>query len=149
MSIIKWGAAAALLAMGAAVVLGFPGLSPKVEAGLPVAAKSDRLTAPEAVVPQPAQPVLAVPEQASPQLPPPAQALPEPPKVEPAKPTKPSRTKSKQAKSNDVHSKEPEPGSAAKAKGCADTTLSYYEVRCQRTRTRTVNGVRTTRILPD
>jgi hypothetical protein len=88
MSWFKVVAAIAVVALGAAVVLGFPGLSPEVAANLsPGASKGDRIGKQERV---------------------------DPPAV----------------------------------KGCSDNTWSYYDLRCQKTRTRIVNGVRTTRIVP-
>jgi hypothetical protein len=90
MSFFKVAVAFAVVALGAAAVLAFPGLSPEVEAGLPTPpVKADRIDKPQPVSRQ------------------------------------------------------------ALAKGCSDSTLSYYTAKCQRTRTRVVNGVRTTRVLPD
>jgi hypothetical protein len=95
MSWFKALAAIAIAALGAAVVLGFPGLSHNVEADLaPSALKSDRLVKSERV------------ERKSERVDRPA------------------------------------------VKGCSDNTWSYYDLKCQKTRTRIVNGVRTTRIVP-
>ena len=138
MFIYKLMAALAAMALGAAVILGLPSLSPDVEAGLtPSGVKADRLVNPEPVKPEQAQPEPVKLEQVQPAPPvKPEQARPEPVKPEPAQP---QQAKAQPAK--------PEQGPSAKAKGCADTTLSYYQVKCQRTLTRVVNGVRTTRIL--
>jgi hypothetical protein len=88
MSWLKVVAAIAITALGAALIIGFPGLSPEVAANLTPAAHKGDLLGKSERIDRPA------------------------------------------------------------IKGCGDDTWSYYDLKCQKTRTRTVNGVRTTRIVP-
>lgn len=138
MSFYKVAVAFAVVALGAAALLALPSLSPDVDAGLqPSAVKADRVIAPEPTKPEPAKLEQTQPEPVKPEV------VPEPVKPQQAKPqAKPKKGKVQQAKSA-----QGERRPTANAKGCADNTLSYYEVKCQRTRTRVVNGVRTTRVL--
>ena len=167
MSIYKWMAAFAMLALGAAVVLGLPALSPDVEAGLSASAiKADRLGlgTPEPVKLEQARPGRLEQfrlndvklEAVKPQQVPPEQAKPEQFRHDEVKPAavkperdKPKQAKPRQAKPRQAKAEQNASAPGPKAKRCADDTWAHYEMKCQKTRTRVVNGVRTTRIVPD
>ena len=155
MSFLKWLAAIVALALGAGLILGFPSLSPEVGAVLSASGvKTDRLAAPEPVKPEPVNldtSKLISPKPGPSTLDPvkpgpakPEQATPEPTTPKQAKPQKTKQKQQQQAKQQPAKPSE----ARAKPKQCEDTTWSHYEMKCQRTRTRTVNGVRTTRIIP-
>ena len=151
MSFYKVAVAFVVVALGAAAVLAFPSFSPEVDASLePSAVKANRVAAPEQTNPEPVKLDQLQPEQLKPE-PAKPEVAPEPVPLPQARPKK-GRTQQAshpQGKSQQSKPAQAEPRAAAKVKGCTDSTLSYYAAKCQRTRTKVVNGVRTTRIVAD
>ncbi len=146
MSFYKVAVAFVVVALGAAAVLAFPSFSPEVDASLePSAVKANRVAPPEQAKPEPVkleqlQPEQLKPEPAKPEVAPEPVPLPQ---------ARPKKGRTQQATHPQGKGQQPEPRAASRVKGCSDSTLSYYAAKCQKTRTRVVNGVRTTRVVAD